>query len=66
VILGNCDPAVTPPASEHRWYHYGETAIVDVTNYDDITHAIEDGRLDRITDEHTRYVKETDRETQPL
>jgi len=41
-------------------------AIVDVTSYDDITQAIEGGRIERIRDEHTRHVKETDRETRPL
>jgi hypothetical protein len=33
-----------------------------VTNYDDIVRAIDDGRLDKIIDEHIRYMKETDRE----
>ena len=36
--------------------------MIDVTSYDDVTRAIEDGRLDKITDEHTRYMKETGRE----
>lgn len=43
-------------------YHFNEPPIIDVTSYDDIVHAIEDGRLDRIIDEHLRYMKETDRE----
>jgi hypothetical protein len=33
-----------------------------VTSYDDIIRAIEDGRLDKIINEHMRYMKETDRE----
>ena len=32
------------------------------TRYDEILKAIDDGRPDRIIDEHTRYMKETDRE----
>jgi len=49
----------TPAASERKWYHYDEPPIIDVTSYDDIIRAIDDGRLDRIIDEHTRYMKET-------
>ena len=37
------------------------TTIIDVTNYDDIMRAIDDGRLDKLIDEHTRYMKETGR-----
>jgi hypothetical protein len=55
----NRDHTTTPAASEMKWYHYDEPAIIDVTDYDDIIRAIEDGRLDRIIDEHTRYMKET-------
>jgi len=57
----NRSTTYTPAASEHKWYHYDEPPIIDVTNYDDITRAIEDGRLDRIMGEHTRYMKETGR-----
>jgi hypothetical protein len=42
-----------------EWHHWNEPPIIDVTNYDDITRAIEDGRLDRIIEEHERYIKET-------
>jgi hypothetical protein len=42
-----------------KWYHYNETPIIDVTSYDDILKAIDDGRLNRIIDEHKRYMKET-------
>jgi len=52
----------TPPAAEMKWYHFNEPPIIDVTCYDDIIQAIEDGRLDKITEEHTRYMKETGRE----
>jgi len=52
----------TPPAAEMKWYHFNEPPIIDVTCYDDIIQAIEDGRLDKIIEEHTRYMKETGRE----
>ena len=39
-----------------------EPAIIDITSYDDVTQAIEDDRLDKTIDEHTRYMKETNRE----
>ena len=45
-----------------KWYHVNEPSIVGVTNYDDVIQAIEDGRLNKIIDEHTRYMKEPDRE----
>jgi len=48
-----------PAANELKWYHYNEPPIIDVTNYDDIVHAIDDGRLDKIVHEHKRYMKET-------
>lgn len=52
----------TPSARELKWYHFDEPSIIDVTSYDDIVKAIDDGRLDKIIDEHTRYMKETGRE----
>jgi len=58
----NPNTSYTPAASEEKWYHYKEPALIDVTNYDDIIRAIDDGRLDRIVEEHTRYMKETGRE----
>jgi hypothetical protein len=48
-----------PAQNEMKWYHYGEPSIVDVTSYDDVIKAIEDGRLERIMEEHERYMKET-------
>jgi len=60
-IHWNRSTSYTPAASETKWYHYDEPPIIDVTNYDDIIRAIEDGRLDRIIHEHTRYMKETGR-----
>ncbi|MGA2239692.1 MAG: hypothetical protein ABSG74_10820 [Candidatus Bathyarchaeia archaeon] len=56
---GNRSHTYTPAASDHEWYHYNEPPIIDVTSYDDVTRAIEDGRLDKIIDEHKRYMKET-------
>jgi hypothetical protein len=48
----------TPASSEMKWYHWNEPPIIDVTSYDDIIRAIEDGRLDKIIQEHERYMKE--------
>jgi hypothetical protein len=48
----------SPSASEMKWYHYDEPSILDVTDFEDITKAAEDGRLDRIAEEHERYKKE--------
>lgn len=55
----NPDHTFTSPASERKWYHYGEPAIIDVTNLDDICKALDDGRFDKIVAEHERYMKET-------
>ena len=52
----------TPTPSELKWLHYNGLAIIDVTSCDDIIRAIENGGLDKIIDEHVRYMKETDRE----
>jgi hypothetical protein len=57
----NRSTSYTPAASEMKWYHYNEPAIIDVADYDDITRAIDDGRLDKIIAEHLRYMKETER-----
>jgi hypothetical protein len=45
--------------SERKWYHYGEPPIIDVSNFEDIRKALDDGRLDKIATEHERYMKET-------
>jgi hypothetical protein len=47
----NLDTSCTPVASEPKWYRFNEPSIIDVTSYDDILRAIDDGRLDRIMDE---------------
>jgi hypothetical protein len=57
----NHSTTYTPAASDMKWYHYNEPPIIDVRSYDDIIRAIDDGRLDKIIDEHLRYMKEEDR-----
>jgi len=47
-----------PSADEMKWYHYGEPSIIDVTSYEDVLKAIEDGRLKKIIEERKRYEKE--------
>ena len=44
-----------------KWYHYGEPEIINVTSLDDIVKAMEDGRFDKVVEEHERYMKETGR-----
>jgi len=55
----NRDPSYEPPASDMKWYHFDEPPILDVTDFNDIEKAMEDGRLKRIVEEHERYMKET-------
>ena len=49
----------TPTQSNMKWYHFGEPSIIDVTSYDDIVKAFDDGRLEKIMEEHKQYMKET-------
>lgn len=58
----NRNPSIEHPASEMKWYHFDEPPILDVTDYNDIEKAMEDGRLKRIVEEHERYTKETGHE----
>ncbi|MEM4143015.1 MAG: hypothetical protein QW445_02580 [Candidatus Bathyarchaeia archaeon] len=51
-------PGYVPSASDRKWHHYVELSIIDVTDYDDILKAIEDGRLKRIIEEQRKYKKE--------
>lgn len=53
--------SLTAPNSELKWYHYGEPEIINITSLDDIVKAMEDGRFDKIMEEHERYMKETGR-----
>jgi hypothetical protein len=52
----------TPSACELKWFHFNEPAIIDVTSFEDILKAVEDGRIQKIIEEHERYMKETGRE----
>jgi hypothetical protein len=45
-----------------KWCYFNEPPIIDVMNYDDLVRAIEDGRVDKIIQEHERYMKRTNRE----
>jgi len=47
-----------PPSSEMKWYHYDETPIVDPADYDDVLRAIDDGRIEKVVEEHEAYMKE--------
>jgi hypothetical protein len=52
----------TPAAIERKWYHYGESQIIDVTSFDDVCKALDDGRFDIILEEHLKYMKDMARE----
>ena len=54
----NNNHTITAAKSEMKWYHYGEPGIIDVTSLDDIVKALDDGRFDKIVEEHERYMKE--------
>jgi hypothetical protein len=54
----NPSESFRPSADEMKWYHYGEPSIIDVTSYEDILKAIEDGRLERIIKERKKYEEE--------
>jgi hypothetical protein len=55
----NPSPTYRPSVQDMKWYHYGEPGIIDVTSYDDVVKAIEDGRLEKIIKEHKKYMEET-------
>lgn len=57
----NKDDTFKAPESEVKWYHYGEPEIINVTSLDDVVKALEDGRYEKIEEEHERYMKETGR-----
>jgi hypothetical protein len=44
-----------------KCYHFNEPPIVEAKSLEDVLKAEEDGRLNRIVDEHERYMKETGR-----
>jgi hypothetical protein len=45
-----------------KWYHYDETPIVDLADYDDVLRAIDDGRIIKVVEEHEAYMKEKELE----
>jgi hypothetical protein len=51
-----------PVQVEMKWYHFNEPSIIDVTSYDDIIKALDDGRLERIIAEHEKYTDGTGQE----
>jgi hypothetical protein len=55
-----------PSVQDMKWYHYGEPSIIDVTSYEDIMRAIENGRFEKILEEHRKYLEETEREARAL
>lgn len=48
-----------PAESEMKWYHYDESSIIDVTSYEGILKAIDDGRIEKIKEEYERCMRET-------
>jgi len=42
-----------------KWDHFDEPGIIDVTSYEDIVKAVDDGRFDKIFEEHKKYMEET-------
>ena len=48
-----------PAQNDMKWYHFNEPPIIDVTCYEDICKAVDDGRLDKIVAERKRYMKES-------
>jgi len=59
----NPSQSYRPSATDMKWYHYDEPSIIDVTSYEDVLKAVEDGRLEKIMKERERYEKETKSET---
>ena len=49
----------SPAACEMKWYHYDEPRVIDVTSYEDVMKATEDGRLLKILEEFKKHEKET-------
>lgn len=46
---------------ERKWYHWNEPKPIDLTNPDDVVKSLEEGRYDKVVEEHERYMKETNR-----
>jgi len=50
---------VIPAACEMKWYHFDEPSVIDVTSYEDVLKATEDGRLQSVLEEFKKHEKET-------
>ena len=48
-----------PAQDDMKWYHFNDPPILDVRSFDDVTKALEDGRMNRIIQEHETYLKES-------
>ena len=59
-------PRVKPSVEDAKWYHRDEPGIMDVTSFKGISKAMKDGRIDRIMEEHEKYMKETGRKDYEL
>lgn len=55
----NRDTSRMLPQADMKWYHFNYPPIIDVKSLEDILKASDDGRLDKIIQEHERYMKET-------
>ena len=55
----NRNSTFIPAQDDMKWYHFNEPPIIDVTRYEDICKALDDGRLDKIVAEHKRYLNES-------
>lgn len=50
----NLSESFKPFEDEMKWYHFGEPSIIDVTSYENIIKAVEDGRLEKIIEERKK------------
>ena len=57
----NPDHTCIPAQVDMKWYHF-EASIIDVTSYDDVMKALDDGRFERVIAEHEKYTDETGNE----
>jgi hypothetical protein len=61
----NRSSSLVPAAGDEKWYHWNEPGFLEVTSYNDVFNALEDGRMNRIADEYVEYEKEV-RANQPV
>lgn len=52
----------TSPMFDPKYHGANEPLIIDVTDYEEIELAIDDGKLDRIIDEHTLHRRDRPRD----